>query len=100
MKVSADEGGEIPRESKITARLFLQFALDRLDLFGERPVIADEAFDLADSVQHGGVIAFAEAPPCLNYPCRTPPPDLRQLGVCAINVSRKLRDIEVCLMCA
>ena len=97
MKVSADEGGEIPRESKITARLFLQFALDRLDLFGERPVIADEAFDLADSVQHGGVIAFAEAPPCLNYPCRTPPPISGNLAFAQLTFRESLRDIEVCL---
>ena len=42
--------------------LFLQLALDHLDLFGERPVIADQTFDLADGLQHGGVVAPAEAP--------------------------------------
>ena len=46
-------------------RLFLKLALDHLDLFGERPVIADQTFDLADGVQDGGVVTPAEAPPDL-----------------------------------
>src|SRR5579859_3299371 len=40
----------------------LQLSLERLDLLGERRIVAGQRFDLADRVQHRGVIAAAEAP--------------------------------------
>src|SRR3954463_3209670 len=39
----------------------LQVPLQNLDLVGQHGVVADQAFDLAHRMQHGGVIAPAEA---------------------------------------
>src|ERR1051325_7765455 len=47
--------------------LFLKLALQDLDFVGQHGVVADQAFDLAHRMQHGGVVAAAE-----------PPADLRQ----------------------
>src|SRR5215467_1917316 len=46
-------------------RSLLQLALQRLDLFGQRGVVADQVLDLAHRMQDGGVIAPPEAPPDL-----------------------------------
>ncbi len=40
---------------------FLQLALQRLHLFGQRHVLGDQGLDLAHGVQHRGVVASAEA---------------------------------------
>src|SRR5579883_1465815 len=50
-------GGDFPRFS-----LFLQLALERFDLLGERRIVADEVLDLAHRVQHRRMVAAAEAP--------------------------------------
>lgn len=42
--------------------LFLQLALERLDLFGERDILGHQRFDLAHGMQHRGVVASAEPP--------------------------------------
>src|SRR4030095_12193078 len=42
--------------------LFLQLALQRFDLFGQRRVPGNQCLDLAHGVQHRGVVASAEPP--------------------------------------
>ena len=41
--------------------LFLQLPLQEVDLVGERNILGDQRLDLADGMQHGGVVATAEA---------------------------------------
>ena len=43
-------------------RLLLQLPLQDFDLVGQHGVVADESFDLANRMQHGGVVAPAEPP--------------------------------------
>src|SRR6185436_19750904 len=42
--------------------LFAQQALQKLDLLAELVVVVHQLLDLADRVQHGGVISIAEPP--------------------------------------
>src|SRR5471030_1293863 len=44
------------------AWLLLQLAFENLDFLGQGHVVADQALDLAHRMQHGGVVAAAEAP--------------------------------------
>ena len=43
-------------------RLLLQLPLQDFDLVGQHGVVADESFDLANRMQHGGVVAPAKPP--------------------------------------
>ena len=51
-----------PRRSARAEVLLLQLSLEDLDFLGQCHVAAHQALDLAYSVQHGGVVAAAEAP--------------------------------------
>jgi len=44
------------------AQLLLQLPLQDFDLVGQHGVVADQSFDLAHRMQHGGVVAPAEPP--------------------------------------
>src|SRR5262249_18917115 len=50
------------RCSGCASGLLLQLPLQRLDLFRQRGVLGDQRLDLAHGMQHGGVVAAAEAP--------------------------------------
>lgn len=41
-------------------RLFLELALQQFHLVGQRRILGDQPFDLANRVQHRGVVAAAE----------------------------------------
>src|SRR5712691_10883765 len=51
-----------PRRDLLGEASLLQLPLEQLDLLGQRAVGIDQVFDLAHGVQHGGVVAAAEAP--------------------------------------
>ena len=61
--VKCDRGGDLPAaaERLLESRSLLQLALEQLDLVGQRGIVADQVFDLANRVQHGGVVAAPEA---------------------------------------
>jgi hypothetical protein len=48
------------RRARGEARSLLQLPLQELDLLGQRRVGRHQVFDLAHSVQHGGVVTAAE----------------------------------------
>src|SRR6478735_9731185 len=56
--------GDDPQQGieTIPQPLFLQHALEEFDLVAERGVLAERLLDLADRMQHRGVIASAETP--------------------------------------
>ena len=47
--------------------ILLELALERLDFFGQRLVAANEVVDLADGMQHSGMVAATKAPPDLGH---------------------------------
>jgi hypothetical protein len=54
-------GLAFPRKGEGEARSLLQLALQQFDLVGQRGILADQGFDLANGVQHRGVVAATEA---------------------------------------